>query len=425
MTALTPLLLGSLAIWIALAWFRRETAVALLFVLLPVYQIRFTIATIPFTYLEILILTLALTWVIEAAVKRKHVSFPHLWLVLAFIGVGALATAVSQDVRAGLGLFKAYILEPVIVYLVVVNTMTSKSSLRRMEWGIIGLLCIVSVVGVLQVFDAVPIPMPYGDESPQRITSLFPFPTAIGKLLGPLIGFGLAFLFYAKSAFKDEYRLRVIGWTVALGLGVFSLLASVNRGAILGVIASAFVLLFFSRRKALFLSLAILLIVGLLFVPKFQSEISDVLSRQDTSTDVRIVMWQGTWRMIMANPIFGAGLGGFPTLYDQYRDASHVELFPNPDNLLLTLWAELGLAGLAVFLWLCVAWMKHALDAVRQSPRGSQNWLFGLAFLAAFVAFFIHGFLDTPYFKNDLSVCFWMMFGMLTIIATKKFQERP
>lgn len=396
-----------------LAWVKRPLSLALLVVFLPVYQIRYSAFGIPFTLLEVCILILTVVWLIQMFIRREHIQAPYRWAILAFCVAGTIALAVSVDIRAGLGLWKAYITEPVLVYLVYMNTIRTQKDRRYIHWALIILLLYISAGALAQACGWMHIPEPYASEAPQRATSVYPFPTAIGKITDQLIAFSLVFIAFGVSSFRAGIKRRLFGFTIATVFGVLGLFLSVNRGALLGVAASIFLIALMSRRKVITFSILGLVCIGLLFVPTVQTQIQKVFSRTDTSTDVRVVMWQGTWRLIAHHPITGAGLGGFPVLYDQYRDASHVELFPNPDSLYLTLWSEMGLYGIVAFFWIFVLWFRGCIRALKGNQYGSVEWLIGLATLAALVTFLVHGIVDTPYFKNDLAVLFWVLFALV------------
>lgn len=396
-----------------IAWAQRPLSLALLIVMLPVYQIRYSLFGIPFTLLEVCILILTAVWLIQMFIRHERIEVPYRWALLVFLIAGTIAMAVSVDIRAGLGLWKAYIIEPVFVFLVYINTIRTQKEQRYIHWSLIILLLYISAAAVMQSIGWMSIPEPYASEAPQRATSVYSFPTAIGKITDQLIAFSLVFIAFSMSSIYAGMRRRLFGFTLASVFGMLGLFVSVNRGALLGVAAGIFLLAFFSRRKAIVFSILGLACVGLLFVPAVQSQIQNVFSRTDTSTDVRVVMWQGTWRLIEHHPITGAGLGGFPVLYDQYRDASHVELFPNPDSLYLTLWSEMGLYGIFAFMWIFFLWIRGCIRALRGNQYGSLEWLLALGGLAALAAFLVHGIVDTPYFKNDLAVLFWVLFALV------------
>lgn len=410
--------------YIFIAWANRPLSITLLIACLPVYQIRFEVLGIPMTLLEAFIILLTLVWLVQTVRTQRRIDVPYAWAVGAFVLAGTIAMIVSVDVRAGLGLWKAYIIEPVFVYVVYMNTIRTEKDQRQIHWAFIVLLLLVGAGALLQAVGWMQIPEPYASEIPRRVTSVYPFPTAIGKIADQLIVFSLTFVVFAWSALRAQLRRRLFGFLLAGGIGIASLFLSVNRGALLGVLASIFLFALLSRRRMIVLSLCAVACAALLFVPVVHTEIEKVFTRTDTSTDVRVVMWQGTWRLIMHHPITGAGLGGFPTLYNEYRDASHVELFPNPDSLYLTLWSEMGLYGVLAFFWIFGIWARSAWRAIHTSPSGSYRWLLGVAASAVLIAFLVHGVVDTPYFKNDLAVFFWVFFAFVVQNERNKNQHR-
>lgn len=118
--------------------------------------------------------------------------------------------------------------------------------------------------------------------------------------------------------------------------------------------------------------------------------------------------------MLLDRPLVGAGLGGFPILYDQYRLIKHTELLLYPHNIILNMWVELGLAGLLLFCWIIVDAGRRAARLLRNplSPFG-QQLVYGV--LAALLVVVVHGIVDVPYLKNDLAIEFWFLLALLPI----------
>ena len=121
--------------------------------------------------------------------------------------------------------------------------------------------------------------------------------------------------------------------------------------------------------------------------------------------------------IIKDNPIAGTGLASFPIVYEDYKEASHTEFFPNPDHLILTLWIEMGLAGLVVFGWLVVRFFKVSINLLREYKY------YAVGLMAAMIALLTHGFFDTPYFKNDLAIIFWVMVGLVVVLKKLKMEQ--
>lgn len=77
------------------------------------------------------------------------------------------------------------------------------------------------------------------------------------------------------------------------------------------------------------------------------------------SVRVRLGYWGGAWRMIREHPFFGVGPGGYAASYWRYKLAVASEA-AEPHNQLISTWAELGLAGLAAYLWVWLALLRDA-----------------------------------------------------------------
>src|SRR5205814_409339 len=79
-----------------------------------------------------------------------------------------------------------------------------------------------------------------------------------------------------------------------------------------------------------------------------------------------------------------------------------------PHNVFLAMWAEVTIFGLFAFVLLLSALLWRGWRAYATTSDGfARPLVWGTA--AAFVAITVHGFFDTPYFKNDLAVEFWTL----------------
>ncbi|MFH1235348.1 MAG: O-antigen ligase family protein [Parcubacteria group bacterium] len=410
-----------------LAWYRLSWAIGLTLFLLPAYQLRFSIGLLPMTFLEIMLIGVIGVWVVRSLLNQtlQKAWFPWKWLTIAFILAGALAVVVSPDLRGGLGLWKAYMLEPILFFYVFVNEMSTPARRRQVLFCLGMSVVLIGFVALLQSAGLVPGVEPYISETPSRATSLFAFPTAIGKYVSPILALFLGMLLVGGSseqrAVSREPERRV--WHIANGkwfiagvvvFGLIGLMLSVSRGALIGVAGAVVFISFFSRWKKWLWVLCVLVALAVVLVPSLRNEAASVVSGSDVSTDVRLVMWKGTLRLIQDRPVFGAGLAGFPIVYADYKEASHTEFFPNPDHLLLTLWAEMGFAGLVVFIWVLVKYVQEGVAALKTDTTETKALTIGL--IAALVAFIVYGFLDTPYFKNDLAVIFWTLTGLVVLV---------
>lgn len=409
-----PLIILGFIAFAALAWKRLPLAAALVLLLLPTYLVRFRIGFLPTTVLELLLLVLTAVFVLRWFQKRQPLRFPFPLSVLLFLLAGIVAVLLAPDIRAALGLYRAYLLEPVIFFVILANTLRTRQDVRKILVALGIAVVGIGFVAVLQQLDFLPIAAHYGLESPPRATSVFPFPTAVGKFVGPLVALFLALLVVRGSHAAQSSRMRTVFLPGVVAFGFLGLILSFSRGALLGVTAATALLSFFSPYRRRILAVLALLVLLVLLIPQTRMNVLEVVQGIDTSTDVRGVLWQGALRIIRDHPVTGTGLASFPAVYDQYRDPAHVEFFPNPDHLILTLWIEMGLFGLLAFGLLTAT----ILAAARRGLRTAQRPL-AVGLIAAIAALLVHGLVDTPYFKNDLAVIFW------TFVALADWVTRP
>ncbi|XOU94278.1 MAG: O-antigen ligase family protein [Candidatus Kerfeldbacteria bacterium] len=411
--------------WVA--WWKIDWAIVLVILFVPTYLLRFELFSIPMTILEIMVLVVFVIWIVKALFlnkeswndRCKNIWWPWQWLTVLFVLVGIIAVIISPDTRQALGLWKAYILEPVIFFVIFVNVIKTKKHIHSILWALGALTVLVGYVTMLQYLNIISIPGDYGLEIPKRATSFFPFPTAVGKLIGPIVALFIGiWMVNSKLFIKSLWEFVKNNLFLAGGVlfGMMGLIFSFSRGALLGVLVAILFISFFSKwKKWILLSIGLLIIVSLLITP-IRNNVTDVFNAKDTSTDVRLVMWKGAVRIIEDNPILGTGLASFPIVYEDYKEASHVEYFPNPDHFILSIWIEMGLAGLILFSWIIIKYFRSLCLVLK------NNKPLAVGLMAAMIALLIHGFFDTPYFKNDLAIIFWVLIG-LTVVLKRQSQE--
>jgi O-antigen ligase len=116
-------------------------------------------------------------------------------------------------------------------------------------------------------------------------------------------------------------------------------------------------------------------------------------------------------RIAKRNPVNGVGLGGFSVTYQKLthrkikQSASH--------NTPVTVVAEGGVIGLALFLWLVIAF---GLGAFRRIDRTLAGEL-GLATGLILVAIFVHANSYADFFEDPTT---WLVFGLIGLSATRR-----
>ena len=133
------------------------------------------------------------------------------------------------------------------------------------------------------------------------------------------------------------------------------------------------------------------------------------LSDPHNSLQGRFQLWRATLRMMRDHPIFGTGLSGFKRSINPYR-GDYTENLIYPHNILLNFWTETGILGLVAFIWILVQAIVVPLRGLR---RGLPQWgPLHRGVLLAIIGILVHGLVDVPYWKNDLSLEFWVLLAL-------------
>jgi O-antigen ligase len=120
----------------------------------------------------------------------------------------------------------------------------------------------------------------------------------------------------------------------------------------------------------------------------------------------RLSLWQTGVKGIKESPIFGLGLKGFATKWDNLNTDPNLEEKHNlPHNLFLNLWVETGLLGILSFLGIIITSLYIGLKE-KTDP-------YKLGIVLFLTAFLVQGQIDNPYFKNDLALVFWLILSFL------------
>jgi len=126
------------------------------------------------------------------------------------------------------------------------------------------------------------------------------------------------------------------------------------------------------------------------------------------------------WPFRAAGRHLFAGLRAYSIVMRPYVSTDRIpELYPH--NVFLAMWSELGILGLVAFMLLLGTLLWRGWRAYGAADGFARPLLWGTS--AAFIAISVHGLFDTPYFKNDLAIEFWVV-AALEIAAIGAFMQQ-
>ncbi len=444
----------ALALLAFLAYLRFHSAVALVVALLPSYLLRFTVLGIPTTFLESSIAVVALAGLIQRTTRHqwhrawRKLSFSLVLNTSLFVLACVLSTLSSANVRSSLGIFKGWVLFPLLLGWIVYAGKTGNGSKENKDraaqagdhiaHALILSGTIVALLGLAQL----------GHVS--RIQSIYEVPASLALYVTPLT------VMAAWYAFTNHRRSKLYA-LLALVM-VAALVATQSIGAIVAL-AGAFGgagWLWSSAQKRRQLATALismLAVAGIFLVfsgrlTYFTNAFSN--PEKPSSLSVRLQLWSISWQLIHEHPLLGIGLGQFEPAYQQklherfteYEQVSQGRallrhptplklrgargyggqpmgkrplaefVFRDPHNWPLSFWLNTGIVGLISFAGLH-AWLLWKVMTSYAPRMGGELRVTRYSPALALLSLLLYGLVDTIYWKNDLAALHWVLIAIM------------
>lgn len=386
---------------------------------------------------------------------------------LGFLAAAALATLGARFHGVALREFREVIVEPLLFYWLILQRLRGPAGAVWLAVAVVAAGVLLALLGVGQILFrpggmAIALNLAgtphlvravYGNQNNLALFLDRAIPMALALLLLP--GW-LRALFPAADAGRgsqahggaDDYsqlavgrpslpRTMRCGWQVALALAsvlmIYILYRTDSRGGEITVaICIGVLFVYWQRRRPWILAAAGLLVVAAGFVARHR--LYDLLTLGHGLTDnARVSVWLSALRMLGDNPYAGVGPDNFLYYYSDdsacapghiaahyYRQTAFgntpvnfERCISHPHNLFLDFWLSTGFLGFVAAMALLVLFVIVGLRAFRRADAPWRGPL--LAALMAMLAFALHGQVDNSYFLPDLSVLFWLCFGIVAL----------
>ena len=416
-------------LFIVLAWLRLDLGLLYVIFTAPFYRFpkRFDLAELglgglfqrtellAFSLAEFAVLACLVAWLARQVCPepgRHETRTPFLklfsrqwqWTDLlnppfVFLLVSTLSLFASEYLTVSLREYRTVILEPLIFYFLLVNTVEDRRHIWRFLNAFILLSAMVALASLYHYFFVGVVETTGGV---RRILAVYWSPNALALFLGRGLPITVTLALFAR-----EKR-----WLYALAsLAILSCLYfTYSRGAWVGV---AFALLFVvalrgSRKLVAAVGTAAVAIAGILAIVlrgRFMSS---------NTVQQRFHLWQAAVDMIRDHPLLGVGLDNFLYQYPNYmlKEAWAEPNLSHPHNILLDFWTRLGILGVGAMLWLQVTFWRMGFQIYKRW-KGEEGQVLALALMASMVDFLTHGLLDNSFFLIDLAFVFWLTYGLM------------
>lgn len=229
---------------------------------------------------------------------------------------------------------------------------------------------------------------------------------AIGTFPSPnILGSYLAMCFFLVLYLISNDRLNII-WYLSLSIITISLVLTKSMGAWLslsGTICLAFIIFSKTTKKKTILVTAAPVLFVLIFITINRWERFIDLQNPQNSITQRLNYWQTAINMIKAHPIFGVGPANFQELFLKYKAGLSTDT-RYAHNILLNMWAETGILGIAGMSLLIINLLRKLF-----TKQGEGFLLLGG------LVFLLHNLIDNSYFIPETGFLWWVLLGIAFI----------
>lgn len=442
-----------------------KSGILLLIFMLPTYLIRFKILGVPSTLLEISILIVFLNWLFnnrknlfknllkKKKDKENRQAYPFGWEIILILTIAFISIFVGGTTSSALGIFKAYFLEPTLLFILILNNFKNEKDIKQIIFMLALSSLMISLMAIWQKITGQFIANDFWAQAEtRRVVSFYGYPNAVALFIGPIIP--LMFnevISNLRNKIKIKttiYRLFMLLGTVS---GILAIYFAKSKGALLALLLVLLLIIFIKlKTKLKLIILSLLVMITPIFIYWQKDTISLKLS-SSLSWQIRQLQWKETMEMLKDGNLFqGSGLANYQNKIEPYhqegfffnKDADPkfrlkvvfgedqnyrderwqpLEIYLYPHNIFLNFWTEIGLVGALLFSYLIIKFIIISLNIYRKE-KNIKNKNLSLALFSSMLVIVIHGLVDVPYFKNDLSILFWIIISLLAImIISKKY----
>ena len=284
---------------------------------------------------------------------------PELVGVVALGAVILLTAPFSIWVGGAVKTFLDLYVKVLLIFALMVNSLTSPERVRRFTWVV---LIATSYIAFRAVFDYLRgFNLVENGRVMGAVGGMFQNPNDLALNMVAILPLSVLLALRADSKFARLFA-------VAAGcLMIGATIASQSRSGFLGLLAMMVFLGILVGRKSprLILAGAFAMLLAVPLVPasywQRMSSITNDSMDATGSREARRVLLGEAWRAFTENPLTGVGAGNFVA----YDPQGRTESWKEAHNVLLQVASELGIAGIAIFLFL----IFRAMFAARQASR--------------------------------------------------------
>ena len=359
-----------------------------------------------------------IVWIAKMALLKKlflkRTPFDEMIALLVILSAASIGVAPDKD----FSFYNYYHLmgRYILIYYLVINNLNTLEQMKRLIWSIMASAVIVTCYGFYQYVHGVDISAFQwvdGDQFPElkvRIFSTLQNPNLLAGFLVVVMSLAVGI-----GLHTENIQGKVLLFVLVAVLGI-CLVLTYSRGAWLSVVAVTALCGRLYNRKVLWVFLVIP-VLALFCHDGVMERLLSIFNPTDTSSTLRIALWESTIAMILDKPLLGIGWGSYWLVYPDYDFFLNnpAATIVHAHNMYLHIAAEIGIPGLMVFLAIIYGHTRKAIQVLAQTQNA---WVAGvmLGTVAAVLGLAVNGFTDYIMFNVQMSMLFWLLNALIIAV---------
>jgi putative inorganic carbon (hco3(-)) transporter len=367
---------------------------------------------------------LVVSFIISKLLKKEPFFIKtRLGIVLAlFFFVTCISIVHSVNIQDTLKGGILRLLQYIFVFFAVLQETKDKKHLGLIIGSVVFSLLLISIDAIWQDCtgkDFIRGYLPIVQFSVLRAKTSFSDPNTMGIYLATLFPLLLGCYFY----FKKNKKIIFFCLTCIVLIGI---LLTTSRFTI---IATYVVLLLFGivrKSKITIIALVIFVLILPLILPTSVKNEAKKLAYNPMRcllNDDRIAVFANSLNMIKDHPVIGLGANTYMKNYKRYKNSpqyrnTFTEDFMYAHNNFLHMAAEIGLLGLAIFIWFLYRLFKEAIILYQRQPEGFRKIVL-LSSIGCLIAFLVNGLYESSLYSARVALLFWYTAGLSLVVRNE------
>lgn len=340
--------------------------------------------------------------------------------IAAFVLISGLSVLVSPDPAFSFYNYYNLVGRYVLLYILLVQNITTFQQMKSLLYALGASALLVVLYGFYQYIFGIDIStMKWvdGDAFPElktRVFSTWENPNILAGYLDVV----LAIVFGLFCTLDDKKTRWILGGFFCLA--AVCLAMTYARGACLSI---AVVIAGYGLLKDRRILLACVLVAAIILTldTALADRLLSVFNQMDTSSEMRLALWESTLAMVMDHPLLGIGWGAYWMVYpnyDFYINDAAVKIV-HAHNMYLNFAAEIGVFGFFSFMVFFFGILWRALfSAKRREEKLLNGLMLGIGLAVLSIA--LNGLTDYVLFNIESSMFFWLLAALVVLIGQER-----